>query len=666
MIDKKKAQQITVAPTNQSDAELAKVRGRVNAHAETVLEQKFAHSQIVDASHKLPRFSLEEVIKGKYLGKGFFGMVYEIQGLDGRDQKGNIIQQQQPPPKSTAAWICGKQQVHHDRNESEDDDDILLGPGEDPLESDDDDDDEEQCPDPARKAAARKQEAARCFMRRHCRRENGQTRYALKILRPEVLKDPTKLYFQGVMDMQSETRLLSSIQHPHIIKLRAIAAASPRGKCHEDFFLIIDRLYQVLEDQLKVWERQNKLHTGLVGKVLLDRRGRKRAQLWEDRLVAAHDLASALGYLHSRRIIHRDLKSDNIGFDIRGDIKIFDFGLARELPSQAQASERGTWKMTGSTGTPRYMSPEVALDKPYNQSCDTYSFCMMLWEILALKTPFELYTMKSFVARVWNSPHKRPQLDPTWPKSIHLLLQQGWNPIIEERPPMTSLAETLRKEVIQCREDADQRWGLDVLAERRSTHVFIEEEDMDKSHKGSILSSIFASPFHRKSPFRLGGKPSLSRGSSPAVASAFHNDDQVSPSSKNNKTILSLDVIKATVACALSPSTTLLDFSGSNTSTEQRVNSLPSKPPLFDDDDYSSCGGDQQGPVAQERSSVSITQENTEEDSIEGQDDSDVDDIMLYQSPRASAIWERIENEKARREKIRQRLFAIHQDVEAQ
>ena len=53
-----------------------------------------------------------------------------------------------------------------------------------------------------------------------------------------------------------------------------------------------------------------------------------------------------------------------MGFDIRDDIKLFDFGLAKEVHSEDK-DENGLYKLTGMTGSPRYMAPEVGLEKPY-------------------------------------------------------------------------------------------------------------------------------------------------------------------------------------------------------------------------------------------------------------------------------------------------------------
>lgn len=54
------------------------------------------------------------------------------------------------------------------------------------------------------------------------------------------------------------------------------------------------------------------------------------------------------------RIVYRDIKPDNIGFDVRGDVKIFDLGLAKELGCSKNNGD-GTYNLTGDTGSPRYV-----------------------------------------------------------------------------------------------------------------------------------------------------------------------------------------------------------------------------------------------------------------------------------------------------------------------
>ena len=69
-----------------------------------------------------------------------------------------------------------------------------------------------------------------------------------------------------------------------------------------------------------------------------------------------------------QNIVFRDLKPDNVGFDVETTVKIFDFGLARDLSYVQRSGE-----MLGFTGTPRYMANEIGEGKPYGLKVDVYS-----------------------------------------------------------------------------------------------------------------------------------------------------------------------------------------------------------------------------------------------------------------------------------------------------
>jgi serine/threonine protein kinase len=125
--------------------------------------------------------------------------------------------------------------------------------------------------------------------------------------------------------------------------------------------------------------------------------------------------------------------------------------------------------MSGMTGTPRYMAPEVGMEKNYNESCDTYSFAILLWEIMALQTPYSGYTKSKLEDSVWQEPHVRPEVDGSWPVPIKLLLKRAWGPDIKGRSSMESISTILRKEAVAARAGNDS--GLD-FQRRRSTFVF--------------------------------------------------------------------------------------------------------------------------------------------------------------------------------------------------
>lgn len=166
--------------------------------------------------------------------------------------------------------------------------------------------------------------------------------------------------------------------------------------------------------------------------------------------------------------MYRDIKPENIGFDVRGDVKVFDFGLAKELTHIKPLSD-GTYKLTEETGSPRYMAPEVALGQPYNEKCDTYSMAILIWQMLAGKEPFENYTtMKSLRTRVWEG-GKRPIIDESWSQTIKLALTRGWTEDVRGRHTMKNLEKILKDEVTRLRNG--DTTGLE-HTRRRSTFVF--------------------------------------------------------------------------------------------------------------------------------------------------------------------------------------------------
>jgi serine/threonine protein kinase len=138
-------------------------------------------------------------------------------------------------------------------------------------------------------------------------------------------------------------------------------------------------------------------------------------------------------------------KPDNIGFDKSGTLKIFDFGLAKELVEDRK-TENGLYKMTGFTGGIRYMAPEVGLCKPYNNAVDVYSWSMVFWYILALEPPFGLYTNNMFLDRVFQK-HYRPATFQRWPQGLRELLKISWSRKIKERPSFDDISKVLRKEI---------------------------------------------------------------------------------------------------------------------------------------------------------------------------------------------------------------------------
>ena len=94
-----------------------------------------------------------------------------------------------------------------------------------------------------------------------------------------------------------------------------------------------------------------------------------------------YQICLAIKYCHSRRILHRDLKPQNLLIDKNGVIKLGDFGLSRFLNSGKEPTH-------GRIGTPHWMAPEILKGGTYQFPADIFSYGMILWELITYKIPY--------------------------------------------------------------------------------------------------------------------------------------------------------------------------------------------------------------------------------------------------------------------------------------
>ena len=267
-------------------------------------------------------------------------------------------------------------------------------------------------------------------------------RYVLKNLNPKLAFNPKKLVV-GAKDLVMEAHFLSSLQHENIIQLRGwssagVAGFSETGRA-DGFFLVFDRLEETLSRRITTWRERSKDNKK---GTLMKNRASLRVQLFVERLQCAIDIASAVDYLHSKRVIYRDLKPANIGFDGEGVVKVFDFGLAVELPEGSEPN--ATFNLAGNTGTSRYMAVEVIRKHPYNCKVDVFSYSILLWELMALCKPYEGLVGQQ-VKECVSVFGERPAIPRTWPTNLRRILRRGWSENLLERPFIPEVKDVLQK-----------------------------------------------------------------------------------------------------------------------------------------------------------------------------------------------------------------------------
>jgi len=174
---------------------------------------------------------------------------------------------------------------------------------------------------------------------------------ALKVMAPHLAAEP------GFPErFSSEARMVAALSHPHIVTVYDVGS-------HNNYH------YLAME-----------YHTG--GD--LSSRISSGGLTPYEALRITRQLADALGLAHSKGVVHRDIKPDNVLFRAHNDDAILtDFGIARDMQAESQLTQIGS-----TVGTPKYMSPEQARGMKVDGRADLYSLGIMLYEMLTGKPPF--------------------------------------------------------------------------------------------------------------------------------------------------------------------------------------------------------------------------------------------------------------------------------------
>ena len=174
---------------------------------------------------------------------------------------------------------------------------------------------------------------------------------AIKILKDEFLGNK-----EFIRRFKNESKAISVLSHPNIVKVYDVSFGT--------------KIQYIVMEYID-------------GITLKEFISQKKSVDWKDAIYFVIQILSALNHAHSKGVIHRDIKPQNIMLLEDGTIKVTDFGIARFSRNETQT-------MTDrAIGSVHYISPEQAKGSVIDEKADIYSVGVMMYEMLTGKLPFE-------------------------------------------------------------------------------------------------------------------------------------------------------------------------------------------------------------------------------------------------------------------------------------
>ncbi|XP_054128178.1 serine/threonine-protein kinase Nek5 isoform X4 [Melozone crissalis] len=149
-------------------------------------------------------------------------------------------------------------------------------------------------------------------------------------------------------------------------------------------------------------------------------------------------ISLGLKHIHDKKILHRDVKAQNVFLSNNGRVaKLGDFGIARQLNSTTEFAHT-------CVGTPYYLSPEICENRPYNNKTDIWSLGCVLYELCALKHPFQGNSLHELVLKICRGRFQPVSLNYSY--DLRILISQLFKISPRDRPSINSI---LRKPFLQ-------------------------------------------------------------------------------------------------------------------------------------------------------------------------------------------------------------------------
>ena len=228
----------------------------------------------------------------------------------------------------------------------------------------------------------------------------------------------------ALAEFRTELAMIQTLHHPHIVQFLGVAS-SP-----EDGAPMLVTEFMTIGSLADFFRRPQPLSD-------------REALLW------CIDCCRGMTYLHGRHpnpVLHRDLKPNNLMITVGRRLKIGDFGLSKTLSVRNRVPQdlSQAYKLTGETGSYRFMAPEVFRHEYYGPPVDVYAFSMVAFQMFHHQVPFEGMSPVD-AARAAAYERRRPIISPHVNKDLAAAINQGWSPNPNSRPTFEALIGRLDK-----------------------------------------------------------------------------------------------------------------------------------------------------------------------------------------------------------------------------
>ena len=309
-----------------------------------------------------------------------------------------------------------------------------------------------------------------------------------------------------------EAKLLSALHHPNIVT--CYESFTERGRlCIVMDYCAGGDLYQRLKRQ-------------------------KGVLLAEDRVLDWFtQMCLGLKHVHDRKVLHRDLKTQNVFMTADGRCKLGDFGVSKVLSGTTQLAQTAV-------GTPYYLSPEICENKAYDNKSDIWSLGCVLYELCTLQHPFEGASLKLLIVKILRGNYA--PVSSRYSRAIRDVIAQMLQRDPARRP---SVNEILSRQPFK---DMAKRWlDEDVHADEFSHTVIhrkpgsrIAKRMTDPNSKIAGGGVRLSPPRSRPAPYPSGGEGVPTRPDPPTRPLPSRGGDLIAPSREGQGRVMTSDARK--------------------------------------------------------------------------------------------------------------------------